>query len=263
MLAYRGYSRLRQWLMRNQIARRIAGAGLLPVANALRKLDSSVLHAQSKDVRLRHEFNQQAARGSGDKMEHDHEPLMNVAIDKMDLAPDDRLLDLGCGSGWASLFVRSRLGESCKVVGVDISDEFVRLANAKSEGLGNVTFLQGTAEHIPCADGAFTKVLSFSSFYYFPDQERALKEISRVLAPGGKLFILTSLYKDRPDWDKQEKGLKWEARTGSSIHPKSAKEYESLLSRMGWTDTRSEEIVLEHAADDHHSRALFISGRHP
>lgn len=263
MLAYRGYSRLRQWLMRNQVARRLAGAGLLPVANALRKLDSNVLHAQSNDVRLRHEFNQQAARGSGDKMEQDHAPLMDVAIGKMDLAPGDRLLDLGCGSGWASLYIRSRLGESCSVVGVDISDEFVRLANAKSQGLANVKFLQGTAEHIPSPDGAFTKVLSFSSFYYFPDQERALKEISRVVAPGGKLFILTSLYKDRAEWDEQEKALKWKARTGSSIHAMSATEYESLLSRMGWKDTHSEEIVLENSADDHHSRALFVSARRP
>jgi hypothetical protein len=57
MLAYRGYTRLRQWLTRNGVARRLAGAGLLPVANALRKLDASVLNAQSKDVRVRHEFN--------------------------------------------------------------------------------------------------------------------------------------------------------------------------------------------------------------
>lgn len=261
MLAYRGYVRFRQWLMRNRVARRLAGAGLLPVANVLRKLDSSVLNAHSRDVRVRHEFNLMAAKGSGDHMEHDHVPLMNIAIDKMHFSPDDRVLDLGCGAGWASLMIRSRLGESCRVVGVDISDEFVRRANAKSRGLANVSFLQGTAEQIPCPDRTFTKVLSFSSFYYFPDPKRALEEILRVVAPGGHLFILTCLYKDRPDWAEQESGLKWEARTGTSVHVLSAKEYETLLTASGWREPQTQEIVLEKPADPHHSRALLVSGR--
>lgn len=250
--------------MRNQVARRLAGAGLLPVANVLRKLDAGVLNAQSRDVRVRHEFNAMATRGSGEKMEHDHVPLMNIAIEKMDFVPDDRVLDLGCGAGWASLMVRSRLGESCGVVGVDISDEFVRRANAKGQEFANVTFLQGTAEQIPCSDGAFTKVFCFSSFYYFLDQKRALSEIRRVVATGGELFILTCLYKDRPDWAEQEGGLKWEMRTGTSVHVLSAQEYVTLLNSAGFEDAKTEEIVLEEgAADPHHSRALLISGRRP
>jgi SAM-dependent methyltransferase len=263
MLAYRGYARLRQWFVRNQLARRIAGAGLLPLANVLRKLDKSVLSAQGKDVRARHEFNVMAAKGGGEHMEHDHLPLMEVAIEKMDLSPDDRLLDIGCGEGWASLLVRSRLGDSCRVLGVDIADEFVRRANAKSENFPNVNFLQGTADRIPSADAAFTKVLSFSSFYYFPDQEAALKEIRRVVAPSGELFILTCLYKDRTDWNEQEDGINWEERAGTSLHVFSAKEYEALLTATGWTDAHTEEIVLENPPDPHHSRALLISGRRP
>jgi arsenite methyltransferase len=196
-------------------------------------------------------------------MEHDHMPLMEIAIDEMHLSPDDRLLDLGCGEGWASLLVRSRLGESCSVVGVDISDEFVRRANAKSQEFANVTFLQGTADKIPASDGAFTKILSFSSFYYFPDPERALREMFRVAAPQAELFILTCLYKDRPDWGEQQEGLNWEERTGNSVHVLSANEYQALLARTGWTDARTEEIVLENPADPHHSRALFIAGRRP
>ncbi|HZZ00438.1 MAG TPA: class I SAM-dependent methyltransferase, partial [Candidatus Baltobacteraceae bacterium] len=222
-----------------------------------------VLNAHSRDVRVRHEFNLMAAKGSGEHMEHDHVPLMKIAIEKMNLSSDDSVLDLGCGAGWASLMVRSRLGESCRVVGVDISDEFVRRASAKSQEMANVSFLQGTADQIPSSDAAFTKVLSFSSFYYFPDPKRALKEIFRVVAPGGRLFILTCLYKDRPDWAEQESGLKWEARTGASVHVLSAKEYEALLSATGWREPRTEEIVLENSPDPHHSRALLISGSRP
>lgn len=260
MIAYNGYVRFRRWVTRNRVAHRIAAAGLRPVANALRSLDASVLKAHSGDVRVRHEFNEMAARGSGEHMEHDHIPLMEVAITKMDLTAGDRVLDLGCGEGWASLLMRSRLGDEGNVVGVDISDEFVRRATAKSEAFTNVSFLQGTAEHIPCPDNAFTKALCFSAFYYFPDQRRALEELLRVVAPGGRLFILTCLYKDRHDWAEMQSGLRWEARTGASVHVLSAKEYEALLASTGWKDARAEEIVLQNAADPHHSRALLISG---
>lgn len=261
MIAYNGYVRFRRWVARNKVVHRIAAAGLAPVANVLRGLDASVLKAHSNDVRLRHEFNEWAARGSGDKMERDHIPLMNVAITKMNLAPNDRVLDLGCGEGWASLLLRSHLGDECSVVGVDISDEFVRRATAKSQGLNNVSFLQGSAEHIPCPDGAFSKALCFSAFYYFPDQRRALEELHRTVAPNGEIYILTCLYKDRDDWAEMEHGLNWETRTGSSVHVLSAKEYEALLAATGWTQARTEEIVLENPPDPHHGRALLISGR--
>ena len=60
-----------------------------------------------------------------------------------------------------------RLGRLGRVVGLDISDEMVRRARIKSTNIHNLAFLCGSAEHIPCENEVFTKVLSISAFYYF------------------------------------------------------------------------------------------------
>src|SRR5258708_38014919 len=81
-------------------------------------------------------------------------------------------------------------------VGVDISDEMVRQAQAALKDFENVTFKVGSATQIPWGDDVFDKVLSVESFYYYPDQGQALDEVFRVIAPRGRLFILINLYTD-------------------------------------------------------------------
>ena len=68
-----------------------------------------------------------------------------------------------------------------QVVGVDISDEMVRQARAESRDFENVMFVVGSAAQIPWEENFFDKVLSVESFYFYPDQERALAELFRVM----------------------------------------------------------------------------------
>ncbi len=84
------------------------------------------------------------------------------------------------------------------MVGVDIADEMIRQARAASKDFDNIMFVQGSATQIPWEENFFDKVLSVESFYYYPDQDRALGELFRVMAPHGRLFILINLYKDNP-----------------------------------------------------------------
>jgi ubiquinone/menaquinone biosynthesis C-methylase UbiE len=56
----------------------------------------------------------------------------------------------------------------------------------------------GDRLQIPWEENFFDKVLSVESFYYYPDQDRSLAELFRVMAPHGRLFILINLYKDNP-----------------------------------------------------------------
>ena len=66
-------------------------------------------------------------------------------------------------------------------------------------------------------------MLSVESFYYYPDQDRALAELFRVLAPHGRLFILINLYKDNPY------SLQWVPKLKVPVHVRSAEEYVALL----------------------------------
>src|ERR1700674_4553738 len=82
---------------------------------------------QSPDDRLQREFNRWADEGEGAKMERHHLDITEKTMRRMDLRPGERILDLGCGSGWPTRLLARIVGEGPQsfgqVVGVDISDE--------------------------------------------------------------------------------------------------------------------------------------------
>src|SRR5882724_12738297 len=131
---------------------------------------------------LRLEFNEWARAGRGESMERGHRPVGEQAIEKMDVPQDARVLDLGCGSGWASRLLAERAAKG-HVIGIDISDEMIRLASETSSEYANITYQIASAESLSFANGDFTHAFSMESLYYYADMSRALHEISRVLAP--------------------------------------------------------------------------------
>src|SRR5712691_8990439 len=88
---------------------------------------------------LRTEFNEWARAGKGESMERGHRPVGEQAIERMRVPSDARVLDVGCGSGWAS---RLLAGFAIKgsVKGIDISDEMINLAREASRSFPNVNF---------------------------------------------------------------------------------------------------------------------------
>jgi ubiquinone/menaquinone biosynthesis C-methylase UbiE len=191
--------------------------------------------ATEADHKLQQEFNQWAAAGRGDEMEDHHSDITNQTLDLMDLQPGDRVLDLGCGTGWASRRM-ARVATEGEVVGLDVADEMLRRAERASTDFNNVRYVWGSAENIPAPDNQFTKVLSVESFYYYADQGRALDELRRVLAPGGKLFILINLYKDN------HYSLRWVQELKVAVQALSEAEYLSLLARHGFKDVAAQRI---------------------
>src|ERR1700684_3373223 len=181
------------------------------------------------DEKLQQEFNRWAAAGEGAKMESHHFDITAKTIRRMHLRPGERVLDLGCGSGWATRLLARLVGEGPdgfgQVVGLDVSDEMIREARAASKDFDNVLYVWGSAQQIPWEENFFDKVLSVESFYYYQDQERALAELFRVMAPHGRLFILITLYKDNPY------SLQWVPKLKVPVHVRSAAEYVELLKR--------------------------------
>src|ERR1041385_9148356 len=100
------------------------------------------------DEQLRTEFNEWARAGKGESMERGHRPVGEQAIAKMRVTPKARVLDVGCGSGWATrLLARSAING--RVTGIDISDEMVRLARQSSQSHSNVDYEVASAEQLP------------------------------------------------------------------------------------------------------------------
>ncbi len=114
-------------------------------------------------------------------MEHDHWPITKPVLELMQIAPDENILDVGCGSGWLSRTLAKGVPEG-RVVGMDISDEMIRHARQASVDYANLVFVVGEVAEIPWEQNFFTKAISVESSYYWPDPARGLREIYRVLA---------------------------------------------------------------------------------
>ena len=82
------------------------------------------------DKQIQEEFNQWAAAGRGDEMEGHHSDITDQTLTLMDLHPTDRVLDLGCGTGWAS---RRMARVAAEVTGLDVADEMLRRAAAQHD----------------------------------------------------------------------------------------------------------------------------------
>jgi ubiquinone/menaquinone biosynthesis C-methylase UbiE len=191
------------------------------------------------DEQMRREFNQWAETGRGEEMEHHHISITQQTLALMGLKPGLRVLDLGCGAGWASRLLAQMVGGgelTGQVVGLDVSDEMIRIARASSTAYENLLFVVGSAQQIPWEENFFDKVLSVESFYYYGDQERALSELFRVLAPKGELYILINLYRDN------HYSLRWVDELKVPVQVRSEQEYIELLKENGYEDVRAMRI---------------------
>jgi ubiquinone/menaquinone biosynthesis C-methylase UbiE len=202
------------------------------------------------DQKLQQEFNQWAAAGRGDEMEDHHSDITEQTLALMDLQPADRVLDLGCGTGWASRRM-ARIVTAGEVVGLDVADEMLRRAELASPGVRNLRYLWGSAESIPAPDDHFSKVLSVESFYYYADQGKALDELRRVLAPGGGLFILINLYKDN------HYSLRWAQELKVPVQALSESEYVAFLSKHSFHGVEARRIPDRSPTPEQYSGKWF------
>ncbi len=112
-------------------------------------------------------------------------PESNIAaVEWLALGPGDRFLDVGCGLG-AALEQAAALG--VEVSGVDPSPAMVERASSRVPG---AVVKAGSAEAIPFPDDSFTAAMAVSTYHHWADPAAGRLEMSRVLAPGGRLLIV-------------------------------------------------------------------------
>src|SRR5882757_9300615 len=116
------------------------------------------------------------------RLEHVHRYLI-----ARELARNKRVLDIACGEGYGADILA---GAATGVVGVDIADKAVAHASSRYTR-PNLHFKQGACHAIPLADSSVDLVVSFETIEHIDRQEDAIREIRRVLAPGGLLIIST------------------------------------------------------------------------
>ena len=114
---------------------------------------------------LREEFNRWVEVGRGEGMEQEHLPITLPVLEKMRLAATDNVLDAGCGSGWLTRRLAKRVTEG-RVVGMDVSDEMIRVARRTSLDFENILYATGEVGEIPWEANFFNHAISVESAYY-------------------------------------------------------------------------------------------------
>lgn len=166
-----------------------------------------------------------------------HWPSFLLILDRLQLTREDRLLEVGCGGG---AFLRKALESECSSTGVDHSPEMVRLAREQNRAAieaGRLAIGEGDAGDLPVADGAFTTCVCAIAFPFFPNPKRALREMYRALAGGGRLamFMATAAMRGTPA------ALEPFASRGRFYEPK---ELADLVREAGFSDVQVEEPNL-------------------
>jgi len=135
---------------------------------------------ESKTKTLKEEFNRWAEAGRGEGMERDHLPIALPVLEKMRLAATDNVLDVGCGSGWLARRLAERVPEG-RVMGMDVSDEMIRVARRTSLEFENILYAVGEVGGILSEATFFNHAISVESAYYWPEPAAGIREIFRVL----------------------------------------------------------------------------------
>ena len=125
-----------------------------------------------------------------------NQPCAAWAIDLLNIQPHERVLEVGFGPG-VGLQLLAQAAAAGSVAGVDASTEMVAQATARNSQAietGQVDVRHGTAECLPFADETFDKALAINAMQVWTDAEAGLREVRRVLKPGGSVALAFTPY---------------------------------------------------------------------
>jgi len=204
-------------------------------------------------------FDKWALNGRAEGMERGHQVRAVQALEAMPIKLDDKLLDLGCGNGWASRWLRKKTGRFGFVAGVDASAEMIRLAKQVSGARNSVQFRRAFFEDLAWSDGFFDHAFSMEALYYSPDLPLALKSIARVLRIGGSLTVCIDFYEENPHCHG------WQEMMGVPMHLLSEAQWTGLLADAGlklesaWRCYDSRPVDAEKSAEERDAEEHFRS----
>lgn len=143
------------------------------------------------------------------------------------------VLDLGCGAGLDLYFYAKAVGKDTKVYGLDISEDMVNKAraNMSAAGVKNVEVKSGHSDKLPFQDNFFDVVASNGIYNLSPDKEAVMKEVYRVLKPGGRTAFCEVVLKDKLPEDVRKNIDDWFRCIGGALPEK---DFFGLMKKVGF-----------------------------
>lgn len=112
-------------------------------------------------------------------------------VERLSLRPGDQVLDVCCGTGASAIPAAVRVGSQGKVLAIDIAESLLELGRnkAQQQSLENIEFQYGDFENLGLNDESFDAVVCVFGIFFVPDMLTAVRELWRMVRPGGKLAI--------------------------------------------------------------------------
>lgn len=151
------------------------------------------------------------------------------------LQPGQVVLDLGSGAGLDCFFAAKKVGETGRVIGVDMTPEMIERANASAQrmNVSNVEFRQGYIEDLPVDSNTVDVIISNCVINLSPDKSKVFAETFRVLKPGGKLAV-SDIVTDGPLPEAVKQSLSaWAGCVAGAVE---ADDYIGMMEAVGFTD---------------------------
>jgi SAM-dependent methyltransferase len=182
-------------------------------------------------------FDDWALRGRAEGMEHGHGPVARRAFEQLDLQPNGRYLDIGCGNGYTVRWAAATAPEG-RAIGIDIAPEMIRRAKELSADFPNAEFFLETfpEHHLPRA--SFDAVFSMEVLYYLPSLSAALEEIVQLLKPGGRFASVVDFYQEN------EASHSWPDDVGVAMRLLSAAEWRAVFEAAGLTAVEQSRVTV-------------------
>ena len=165
------------------------------------------------------------------------------------LQPGQTVLDLGSGAGLDCFFAAKKVGETGKVIGVDMTPEMIERAqgSAKRLDIHNVEFRQGYLEDLPVSSDSVDVIISNCVINLSPDKAKVFSEAFRVLKPGGK-FAVSDIVTDGPLPDSVKQSLSaWAGCVAGAIE---ANDYIRMMKGVGFTDISISPVFFDQETVD-------------
>ena len=169
------------------------------------------------------------------RMNKSHSKLTDWGLEHVSIQDHYTILDVGCGGG-RTVGKLAAIAPKGKVYGVDYSDESVaatRRTNAQRVNLGRVEVRHGSVSELPFPDGMFDLITAVETHFWWPDLPNDMREVSRVLKPGGTLILIAEVYKGA-NTTVSKLAEKYASRRGMKLL--SVEEHRELIMDAGYSE---------------------------
>jgi arsenite methyltransferase len=152
-----------------------------------------------------------------------------------ELRPGEAVLDLGSGSGLDCFLAAQAVGVEGRVVGLDMTDDMLELAqrNLAKVGAKNVEFHKGEMESMPLPDGTFDVIVSNCVINLSPDKDAVFRESHRVLKPGGRMRVSDIVWTREPTAEERSDLASWAGCVAGALQ---VEEYVGKLRAAGFSE---------------------------